>query len=629
MTTSYLGGGGSVAPPSTPPIGGLAPDQSSTLDSFNSSSPDLTSIDPNLLMPYQTATNTTPILDPGALSTGGVTSNPLAVGGTAPANTAASSTASDGGLSSILSGIGTGLSSVLGSGAGQLGLFAGLYGLEASQASGVQSQNAALAGQISNIGAPDLTAGQQLLSATQVGQLTGAYQTEYQTAATQAQQQATSQQQQVAQLLANSGGGQNAQSGLASETQQIQTQQQINTNAAMSQAFTQQLAASLNLTNTGGQYVEQGILTEIQSNTQLQQQLSSLMAALASAYAKSSGGGTGAGGAAGGAAAGSSAGNLFGQASKLLNLNSNTSAIGSTGSSFGLPTSPSLVSGGDISGAGMTGTDVSSALDTAATSGAGDVASAINDASDILDFSAAGGAAAAGSGALGAGAAIGGEVAAADAATAAAAGAADVGAAAVGADVAAGAGADAAAAAGAGIGGDLAGLAAVAPYAAAIAAIGYGIYSLVSQPDTKETITNPSAGNVIKLQSGNSALQVGNVAFGAGTSRGAGSAEWFITPTSSMNTQAGNLVSGQPFALSSADSKGLTNLVNGVGGYLSTNADGTLNQASVQKLAANPPPGLLALYNRYGGQAGWGQDMSDWITSMWKAKNGVTGDLTT
>src|ERR1700694_2018686 len=84
-----------------------------------------------------------------------------------PATDAGSATASNsGGLSSILSGlgtVGTDIGSILNSPLGTLAQFGGEYALISNQAKNTQTQNNALAGQISAIGAPDVTAGKSLL----------------------------------------------------------------------------------------------------------------------------------------------------------------------------------------------------------------------------------------------------------------------------------------------------------------------------------------------------------------------------------------------------------------------------------------------------------------------------------
>jgi hypothetical protein len=195
-----------------------------------------------------------------------------------------------GNISSLLSSLGT-------SGIGNLALAGGAYGLLSSQASSASAQNNALAGQISAIGQPEVTAGQGLLSAFQGGNLTAPYAAQYANAQAQNQQAATSEEQQSGQLLANAGGG-NVQGAQAGEYQQITQQQALANSNALNQSFMNELTQSLNLTQAGGGFVQSGIQQEIQSNTQLQGQLSQLMAALANAYVKSSGssgGGSGSG----------------------------------------------------------------------------------------------------------------------------------------------------------------------------------------------------------------------------------------------------------------------------------------------------------------------------------------------
>jgi hypothetical protein len=219
-----------------------------------------------------------------------------------------------GNISSLLSSLGT-------SGLGNLALAGGAYGLLSSQASATQGQNNALAGQISAIGQPAVTAGQGLLSAFQGGTLTAPYASQYQNAVAQNQQAATSEQQQSGQLLANAGGG-NVQGAQAGEYQQITQQQALANSNALNQSFMNELSASLNLTAEGGGFVQSGIQQEIQSNTQLQGQLSQLMAALAGAYVKSSGsnGGGGGGGGVNSLISGAkNAYSAYNNASKLLN----------------------------------------------------------------------------------------------------------------------------------------------------------------------------------------------------------------------------------------------------------------------------------------------------------------------
>lgn len=227
------------------------------------------------------------------------------------------------GSSSILGDLGSVLSSAASSPLGTFGEYAGLYSILAGQAGKAQTQNNALAGQISALGQPEVTAGQNLLADQTAGTLGAPYQGQVSVAEQQNQNVATSQMQQVASLLSGAGGG-NLQSAMATEDQQITSAQAQANQAAVSKAFTQQLTDSLALTAQGGQFVQSGITQEIQSNTQLQQQLSSLMGMLASAYAKqTSGTGTGTG------ASGGALGSLPSSLSKLWN--DITSAAGSSG----------------------------------------------------------------------------------------------------------------------------------------------------------------------------------------------------------------------------------------------------------------------------------------------------------
>jgi len=197
--------------------------------------------------------------------------------------------------SSIGSDLGSILSSISSSGLGTLAGYGGIYALLASQASSTQSQNNQLAGQISAIGQPLVTEGQGLTGAFGQGRLTTPYQQQV-TAAEQANQNtATSQGQQVARLLANSGGGQNVQGAQASESQQITNAQTQANTQAISQAFQNELTSGMGLVGTGGAYVQSGIQQEIASNTALQGQLANLMGTLAQAYARQTSGTGGSG----------------------------------------------------------------------------------------------------------------------------------------------------------------------------------------------------------------------------------------------------------------------------------------------------------------------------------------------
>lgn len=249
------------------------------------------------------------------------------------------------------SGIGTDLgsiiSSIAGSNLGTLAGYGGVYSLLASQASKTQQQNDTLAGGISAIGAPLVSEGQGLTKAFSQGQLTTPFQQQVTAAEAANQNTATSQGQQVARLLANSGGGQNVQGAQASESQQItNAQTQANTNA-IAQAFQNELSSGTGLVATGGPYVQSGIQQEIASNTALQGQLASLMGTLANAYARQTAGS--------GSGSGTPTGSLGSMLSKIL-----------SGSSGGAVSPGSLTSGisaltnSNVASLGNSGFDVSS-----------------------------------------------------------------------------------------------------------------------------------------------------------------------------------------------------------------------------------------------------------------------------
>lgn len=188
--------------------------------------------------------------------------------------------------SGLLSGLGSDLSSLLGSNTGQLATYAGLYDLISGQAENAQSENDTLAGEISAIGKPAVSESQSLLGAYSSGELTTPFQEQLQSALNANQNAATSQEAQSASLLAGASGGQNLSGAVASQYQQITNAQAQNNTTAVSNAFAGELSASDSLLSAGGSYVQSGITQEINSNTQLQSQLSSLMASLASAYAQ-------------------------------------------------------------------------------------------------------------------------------------------------------------------------------------------------------------------------------------------------------------------------------------------------------------------------------------------------------
>lgn len=180
----------------------------------------------------------------------------------------------------------------------------------------------------------------------------------------------------------------------------------------------------------------------------------------------------------------------------------------------------------------------------------------------------------------------------------------------------------------------------------AIGAIAGGLIgaggALIKGKHTQDTITNPNEGTTIKLQSGNSALENSGVAYGAGSSRGQGSGQWFLDPaasgtlTKTTGSNAGGLsggagqpsvTAGNPFYIGSQASGILTNFANSVplkGGQ----PDFSSYLAQYQK---NPDSntGLIGVYNNNGGQAAWGSSFSQWLQGIWSDKNGVTGNLTT
>jgi hypothetical protein len=256
------------------------------------------------------------------------------------------------------------LSSIAGSNLGTLAGYGGVYALLADQASNTASENNALAGQISAIGEPLVTEGQGLIGAYGKGQLTTPYQTQV-TAAEQANQNtATSEGQQVASLLANSSGGQNIQGAQASESQQIQNAQTQANTQAISTAFQNELTSGLGLVGTGGGFVQSGVTQEIQSNTQLQAQLSSLMGMLAQAYARQTSGSGGAAGSGvgsfssllntilgGGNASGLGAAATGDAAAANSGLNANNISVGNDVSAdMGGQVSGTLAAAGDTSG---------------------------------------------------------------------------------------------------------------------------------------------------------------------------------------------------------------------------------------------------------------------------------------
>jgi hypothetical protein len=300
------------------------------------------------------------------------------------------------------------LSSLAGSNLGTLAGYGGIYELLASQASNTASQNNALAGQISAIGQPLVTEGQGLTSAFSSGQLTTPYQQQVAASEQQNANTAISQGQQVASLLANSGGGQNVQGAQASESQQIQNAQNQANTQAISQAFQNELTSGMGLVGTGGGFVQSGISQEISSNTQLQGQLASLMGMLAQAYAKQTSGTSGSGTATGGF--GSILNSILGTGNSASSLTSGINA--DTASNVaGLQSGLTSASSSDAANFGNIDADINantvanlnSGLDTSGLNSAsislGDLTSSESDAGgvagDISDFSAGGSSAAA------------------------------------------------------------------------------------------------------------------------------------------------------------------------------------------------------------------------------------------
>jgi hypothetical protein len=189
---------------------------------------------------------------------------------------------------------------------------------------------------------------------------------------------------------------------------------------------------------------------------------------------------------------------------------------------------------------------------------------------------------------------------------------------------------------------------------AIIGAVISGAAALLKGPHTQETITNASqpGDQVVKDQSGNSVLLntqtgQGGVGFGAGTSRGQGSAQWFIDPATSgtldYNASTGqqNLTAkngdptveqGNLYWLGQTGSQDLTNFANGVGADAPTMVNGKPNFSAVDAAYAADPTagtGIVGIYNNNGGQAVWGENFDQWVQSIWDAKNGVTGNLST
>lgn len=564
-------------------------------------------------------------------NTGVVTPPDLTTTGAAGGGAAAPS---GGSLSSLLSSLSSGLSSPL----GELALFGGAAAGLSSQASSAAAENNALAQQISSIGQPFVSAGTGQLTAYEQGQLTQPFQTQLTAALTANQQTATSQMGAVATALAGSSGGQNLSGALTSQTAAIQNAQNLANQTAVANAFSGELSAATGLLGAGGGFVQQGILSEIQNNQNLQQTLMGIFSGLASAYAQSTGGG---GGTTGTGTTGSAVGNLGQNVGNLINdLTGNTGTSALTSSLQGT-VNQTLAS--DVANQGGYGL-ASDLGDTTFTNAAGSAASDSSILGDIGYFNAAGGEAAAGAGAGAAGALAGGDL------TALGTGAS------LSIDPAAAAAVDAAAAGGAGGAGALATIGAVAPEVLAAAGVAYGLYDLLKPAHTQETITNPNepSSTTIKLQSGNSALlsntatpagqqPTSGVAFGAGTSRGQGSAQWFLVPAASGTIQkttgsnAGGIGAAQagqptvqkgvPFYIGTQASQDLTNFANSV--PLVNGKPNFSSYLAQYQATPNANTGLIGVYNNNGGQAGWGMNYSQWLQSIWNAKNGVTGNLST
>jgi hypothetical protein len=567
-------------------------------------------------------------------------------------------------LTSLLSSLSSGFSSPL----GQLALFGGAAaGLE-SQASSANSQNNALAAQISQIGQPFLTAGSSELSAYQKGQLTQPFQQQLSTIFQQNQQAATSQQNQVATALAGSSGGQNISGALTSQTAGIQNNQSMLNNNAVAAAYAGELSAATGLFGAGAPYVQQGILTEIQSNQNLQTQLMQIFSGLSSAYAQSTGGG-GTGTAGGGTAGAGGIGGLANNIGKAINQLTGPSVNGGTALGTGSAADPlntyNLSGGGTMSNAdimndiGMGGGD---------TLGSDTGQGVLDDISSY--FPSAGGQAAGAAAEAGALTPVaGGDLSAIgtdlsvseDPSVAAAVNAAGGGASALGTAIpVAGAALGAYStvnnieqgnALGAGLSGAETGAAIGSFIGPEGTLIGAGIGGLVGLggalakgKHTQENVAQVGPGqNVIKLQSGNSALAQGSVAFGAGSSRGQGSAQWFLVPqaTGTIEKTTGSnagaiggaqggqptVTKGTPFYIGGQASADLTNFANTV-----PLVNGQPNFASyISQYRQDPDAntGLVGVYNNNGGQAAWGMNYSQWLNAIWSVKRNVTGNLST
>ena len=485
-------------------------------------------------------------------------------------------------LPGLLSSLSSGLSSPI----GQLALFGGAAAGLSSQASSAANENNQLATQISAIGQPFVSGGQSELSAYEQGTLTQPFQAQLTSALTANQQSATSQQGAVATALAGSSGGQNVSGALTSQTAAIQNAQNSANQNAVANAFSGELSAATGLLSAGGGFVQQGILTEIQNNQNLQQTMMQIFSGLSSAYAQSTGGGSpGGAGAPGGG--GNSTLNMANNVGKLINqfTGASTDTSGLTSSIQG--TVNQLGSGiGDnaLSGAASDFNNASTFTDASGSS-----------LSDIGSYFTSAGGQAAGAGAVdtaGLTAVSGGDLTAlgvpasvtADPTAAAAVDAAGAGGSALGTAIpVAGAvlgaygtyqGIESGNALSAGLSGAETGAAIgsfIGPEGTIIGGALGGLVgaggALVKGPHTMENISKqvPNS-SVIKLQSGNSALMVGatpnstsGVAFGAGSSRGQGSANWFLVPATSQRLGNGPSVTrGTPFWIGGQASQELT-----------------------------------------------------------------------
>ena len=190
---------------------------------------------------------------------------------------------------------------------------------------------------------------------------------------------------------------------------------------------------------------------------------------------------------------------------------------------------------------------------------------------------------------------------------------------------------------------------AIAPYAAPLAMVGDLLWNALKPAHTEDEITseNNPGDSTIKLQSGNSALLntqtgQGGVAYGAGSSRGQGSAQWFLDPAmtgtidfnsanGSQNYSATNgdptATKGSPFWVGKEGSQELTQFADSV----PMNGSTPNFNSYLQAYQANPNSGtgLEGVYNDNGGQAMWGENYGQWLQSIWDAKEGVTGNLET